>query len=831
MHWKDSVDGVMGDARYAFRQLKRAPGFAAAATITLALGIGANATMFGVIDRLLLRPPAHVVDPSTVVTVTLVRRFSGAGEAAARDTQEVMSYPLYTDIRGASAAFSDVAAYRSRTLTLGSGPSARAVRGIATTAGYFKALGVRPAVGRFYIEEEADAAPGASVVVLSESFWKREFGGEARAIGQTVELAGKPYRVIGVAPSGFTGIDRAPVDLWIPITAGVTAEGLAQWKKNRESFFVLVFARLKKGTPMGTAAQMGSAAVRSGYLADGTPPTKVDQQDPGVALVSALPREARGHSAEARVALLLGAVALLVLILACANVANLQLARTIQRRREIAIRLALGVGRGRLLRQLALDSVVLALLGGGAAVALAYGGGEIGRRSLVSFGIGDEPLVDARILTFTAVISMLAGIATGLVPALQTTRFDLTSWLRAGARDGGGRSSRLRGSLLVLQSALTVVLLSGTGLFLMSLRRVQAVPLGLEPDRVLSANVVTAGRSYTEAERATMYEQLLRVAVATPGVQHAALATSIPFHSASATAVFLPGRDSVPLTRAGGPYVNAVTPDFFRTMGTRIIAGRAFNDGDRAGSAPVVIVNETAARLWWPAESAIGKCMKIDADTMPCAAVVGVAENTRRFGIVEGESVQFYAPLEQLTSQGSPSVLYVRPAGDVNAISAALQRRLQASSPGIPYVSVLPVSDAVAPGMRSWRMGAIMFGIFGFLAVTLAAVGLYGVLAYDVTQRQQELGVRLALGASRQAVARLVLRRALAVVALGSAIGFVITLAAGRSVGPLLFRTSPYDPLILSAVLLVVFVVSVFATLIPTVRATHVDPAFALRGN
>jgi predicted permease len=829
MHWTDWLDGLAADGRYSLRQIRRSPGFAATATITLALGIGANATMFGVIDRLLLQPPTGVSDPATVVSAAVARTFTGAGQAAVRDTQVALSYPLYQDLVR-SGAFERVAAYRSRTLTLGNGLNARLVNGMATTASYFATLGTHPTLGRFYVDAEADEAPGADVVVLSHAFWQRELGGDMQVVGHTIELAGKPFRIIGVAPAGFTGVDRAPVDLWIPFTAGVSSQQLAGWKRTRESFFLYVVARLAKGMSIGTAAQVASAAVHAGYLTDGTLAKEVEQQQPGAALVSALPRDAHGATPEGRVSLLLGAVAVLVFILACANVANLQLARTIRRRQEIAIRLALGVARRRLLRQLALDSVLLAILGGAAAVAIAYVGGEVGRRSLVRFGLGDASLVDGRMLAFTAIISVMAGLATGLVPGLQTTRLELTNWLRSGVREGGGRLSRARLGLLVLQATLTVILLAGTGMFLVSLRRVQNVRLGLEPDQVYRASIVTAGRAYTPAERQSMYQQLLRAATGTPGVASAALATSMVFESSSGREVFLPGRDSVPLTRAGGPYVNTVGPDFFKTLGARIIVGRSFNDDDRAKSAPVVIVNQTTARLWWPGTSAIGKCMKIDADTMPCAEVVGIAENAKRFGIVEDEAVQFYAPLDQLPSEGVPNVLYVRPIRNSATFQRQLQRRLQGAAPALPYVSVELLSDLIAPRMQSWKMGAIMFGIFGALAVVLASVGLYGVLAYDVAQRQQELGVRLALGASRANVAQIVLRRAALVVAMGGAIGLAITLLGGRIVEPMLFETSPYDPLILAAVLIVVAFVSLLATLMPTARATRVDPAFALRG-
>jgi putative ABC transport system permease protein len=828
MRWTDRLDGIASDARYSLRQLRRTPAFTITAVVTLALGIGANATMFAVIDRLLLQPPSQVVDPSTVVSASIVRTFVVPGQPAVRDTQATTSYPLYADL-ARSGVFQRVAAYRARTLTMGSGASARPVNGITTTADYFPLLGVRPAAGRFYTENEADVAPGAQVAVLSYAFWVRAYAADSGAIGQTIELAGQPYHVIGVAPSGFTGVDRAPVDLWIPFAAGVLPQQLDRWKRDRDSFFLYVLARLKKGTTTTEAAEASSAALHAGYLAGGMPAPEVERLQPGIALISALPREAHGRSAAARVALLLGAVAVLVLILACANVANLQLARTIQRRREIAVRLALGVTRTRLLQQLALDSVIVSLLGGVVALAIAYAGGMVGQRSLVRFGIGAEPLVDARVLAFTAALSVVTGIVTGLLPAAQTTTLQLTEWLRSGARDGGGRSSRARFSLLVVQASLTVILLAGTGLFVASLRRVQSIRLGVDPDRVLRATIVATGRAYSEVERRTMYTQLLRAALGTPGVESAALATSAPFESSSGTEVFLPGRDSVPTTREGGPYDNTVTDQFFKTMGTRLIAGRSFTEDDRAGSASVVIVNETAAHLWWPSESAIGKCVKIGARSAPCAEVVGVVENSRRFGIVEDASTQYYAPIEQLTSEGAPNVLYVRPIRSTAAFQAELQRRLQSAFPALPFVSVQPLSDIISPRLRSWRMGATMFGIFGTLAIILASVGLYGVLAYDVAQRQQELGVRLALGATRTNVAMLVVRNGLAVFAAGGAIGLMATLVGGRFVAPLLFQTSPYDPLIHGAVLSLVLVVVMFATLLPSLRATRVNPAVALR--
>jgi predicted permease len=380
-----------------------------------------------------------------------------------------------------------------------------------------------------------------------------------------------------------------------------------------------------------------------------------------------------------------------------------------------------------------------------------------------------------------------------------------------------------------VQAALTVVLLIGTGLFVRSLRRIEAVPLGMEVDRVLIATLSLSGTSYKPAEIQEIYRRLEEVARGIPGVRSAAVGTALPFATAWAEEVSVPGRDSLPLTKSGGPYFNAVTPDFFSAIGTRVLRGRGFTSSDRGGRHRVAVVNETLARLWWPTESPIGKCMKVGGDTMPCAEIVGVVENARRFQLIEDESVQFFIPLEHAPSYLQPGALFVRPTGDAEALVGPLRRQLQSAVPNLPYVSVEPFSDQVSPQTRSWRLGATMFGAFGTLALVLAAVGLYGVLAYDVSQRMHEMGVRVALGAQGRDVSRLVVSEGLRIVVLGGAIGFAGALASGRFVEPLLFRTSPREPLVFGVVGVVVVIVALVATLVPAWRAGRADPVVALR--
>ncbi|MDQ3949758.1 MAG: ADOP family duplicated permease [Gemmatimonadota bacterium] len=824
MRRAELLDTLRQDLTYALRQLRRSPGFALAAVITLALGIGANATMFGVIDRLLLRPPAHVADPARVMLFSYVRT-TADGTA---DDQDAFSYALYRDLLEARA-FEHVAAYSRTSLALGRGADARSVRAMRASASYFATLGVRPVMGRLFLPEDDGNPIAPPVAVLGYGFWQSHFGGDPNVIGRSLPLGDGRYTVIGVAPERFVGLGQSAVDLWVPLTAGITAENYAHWLTGRQAFWLRVIGRLRPGVTAAAAQTDASAAIRAGDRRAGVAATWIAQRNPRVALVSALPRQARADDPDAKVSLLLGAVSFLVLLLACANVANLLLARGLRRRREIAVRLALGVGRGRLLRLLVLESVVLAALGGAAAVLVARWGGELVRRVLFAGVEWVDSPVDVRVLGYTALAALATGLLAGLAPALQASNPRLTSALKEGTREGRVHRSGARRALLLVQAALTVVLLVGTGLFVRSLRRIEALPLGMNVDRVLVATMSLSGMSYKPADIREIYRRFEEVARATPGVRSVAVGTSLPFATAWAEEVKVPGRDSLPLTRAGGPYFNAVTPDFFDAVGTRVLRGRGFTAADRGGRHRVVVVNETLARLWWPGESPLGRCMKVGGDTMPCAEVVGVVENARRFQLIEDESVQFFIPIEHAPAYLQPGALFVRAAGDPSAIVGTLRRQLQSAVPNLPPVSVEPFRDQVSPQTRSWRLGATMFGAFGMLALALAAVGLYGVLAYDVSQRTHEMGVRVALGAQGRDVSRLVVGEGLRVAVLGGTIGFAVALAAGRFVAPLLFRTSPREPVVFGVVGLVLLVVALLATLIPAWRAARVDPVVALR--
>lgn len=827
----ERLDSLRQDLAYSVRQIRRSPGFAFAVVATLGLGIGANATMFSAIDQLLLRPPAHVVDPSRVVTLAMVRKSNPL-------PQQVLSFAIYHDLRQARKPFESVSLFRYANIDVDEGPRARSVSGAMVSADYFHALGTTPTLGRFFTEAEAGDAPAEPVAIVGYEYWLRELNGDRTVIGRSITLAGRPHRIIGVAPADFLGLGLTPIDLFLPVTDGMSAATIASLMRQRQSFSYTIVARLEPGIDPRAAESAATSVLLNGERDAGVTPDQLIANSPRIALTSALPREARGEQPEARIAILLGAVSLFVLLLACANVVNLQLARAVRRRREIAVRVALGVSRTRLGRQLVLDCIVLAALGGALGVAIAQVGGGLVRRTLLGASVVAPSAIDGRILAFTALATLVAGLVTGLLPTFLVMHTDLAVSLKEGSKASpSGETRRLRFALLVAQAALATVLLVGTGVFVLSLRRIQAVPLGFTPDRAGVARPNFNGRRNAElpvddatrrARIVAQFERLRQAALATPGVTHAALALTAPFEGGYAAGLRLPGRDSVPVTRDGGPYYNAVSGDYFEAIGARIIAGRAFSESDQVPKSHVAIVNETAARMWWPSESALGKCIQLDDDGPACSIVVGVVQNTHRQRIIEDEFVQLIVPLAAAAPL-APGVVLFHVNGDPDRVVADVRRRMQSSEPGLPYVNVRRLDALVAPRLRSWRLGATMFSIFGALAVVLAAIGLYSVLSYDVAERRHELGVRSALGAARARLAFLVVRRGVWAVILGSFAGLIVALLLGPRVGALLFQTSPRDPLVFAAVVGLLTLVAGIATLGPAFRATRVDPIEALR--
>ena len=542
------------------------------------------------------------------------------------------------------------------------------------------------------------------------------------------------------------------------------------------------------------------------------------------------------RSAEVRVSQLLGGVSIIVLLIACANVANLLLVRASGRRREIAIRLALGVTRGRLVRQLVVEGLVLSVLGGlGALLCAQWSSGFIRTLLLGDTAWSGSP-VDSRMLAFTAIAAIGTGMLTSLLPALQASRPELTSALKAGVREGGGTRTFTRSLLIAGQAAMALILLAGAGLFVRSLQNVMNTPLGIDIDRVLAAGVQHASVGMSNAEAREVFRQATARATEIPGITAAATSVGLSFGMGWGTSLHVPGREQ-PKER-NNPSQYAVTPDYFKVLGIRLLEGRLFTESDRAGTELVTVINETAARTFWPGLNPIGQCVRIGADTMPCTTVIGIVTDARRQELVESPVTMIFRPLDQLDpAVYDRSVTFfgfsfiARTTRKPATLAEPLRRLIQSVNPNLPYAEVRPLAHRLGRQTRSWTLGATMFTIFGALSLLVAAIGLYSVVAFTVAQRQHEFGVRVALGASGGNLLRLTVVRGVLPVAAGVGVGLSVALAASRVLEGMLYETSPRDPIIYAGAGITLLAVTVVASLLPARRAAKADPMLALRAD
>jgi predicted permease len=810
------MDTILQDVRYALRALRRNPGFTLAAVLCFALGIGVNATVFGVVDTLMFRPPTGVRNPGRVVRLY----FSQTTPPFGHFTMSSTSYLNLGDLRGGVPAFAEVAGFWTRKMDVGRGASADQASGSIVTASFFPLLGVRPALGRYFGAD--DDRPGAPpTTVLGYGYWRRRFAGDSGALGRALQIGKALYTVIGVAPEGFAGVDLEPVDLWLPAAVAGPALVFDDVLTSRGSTWIQPLARLRPGATREQAASEATLVYRRGDAVS-------SYKDPHATVILGGIQQARGPEASgsARVSVWLGLVSALVLLIACANVANLLLARALRRRREMAVRMALGAGAWRLARQLVTESVALALVGAGVALLVAVWSGPLLRAYVLPRDAVSGPPLDLRVLGFTAVIAAVTGLISGLVPALQASRPDVAVALKAGAREGTYQRSRVRAVLLVAQTSLTLVLVAGTGLFARSLRNVLRHDVGLDAPHLLNVDVDVFHLGYARERVDALYRRLLARAEGVPGVERTALSLGGPFGWSFGRRYRVPGLDTIPIPAGGGQQINAVTPGFFETVGTPILRGRAFTDADREGAAKVMVVSRTMAQILWPRGDALGSCVILGGDST-CTEVVGVVADVLRNHLVEGRQLASYLPLAQWDN--GHRTLWVRTRGDPHLVVADLQRALGAAAPDLPYVGVRPVEDLVEGQYWPWRLGTTVLAMFSGLALMLAALGLYGVLAFTVAQRTQELGVRIALGALPRDVFALVVRQGLGVAGLGVGLGVVLALVAGKVLASLLYGVSPRDPLVIAASATVLLAAAALASWIPARRATRVDPVVALR--
>jgi putative ABC transport system permease protein len=814
--WETTWSG----AAQALRGIRRSPGLAVGVILTLGLGIGVNAAMFGVLDRLLLRPPDHVAHPDQVRRILRegqwFGQFTTTGAQTYADIEDLRSIPQFASV----GAFTG-----TRRLTLGAGEHARQVRTVLATPDFFTTLGVRPRLGRFFAKED-DVIGAAPTAVLSAEFWQRSFGADPDILGHTLELSGNPYTVIGVAPRGFTGVDLTPVDIWLPaVLSRYLTDQSDLFMTARGYYWLRAVVRIADGASVEAGEARATVlnvnaradAIRRGYY------------DARSRVFTAPLIAARGPVVDntSRVARWLAGVALAVLLIACANVANLLLAQGIRRKREVAVRLALGVARSRLLVGTAVESLVLAGLGGLGALAVARWGGRFMQRLLMPDVLWSAGL-DGRVVAVTALLAVGAGLLAGLGPAIQSTRADLSRDLLEGGRGASLRRSGVRRALTVAQTALSAVLLVGAGLFVRSLHEAGAVDLGLDADRLVLATLEFRNPALEAQEQNRLYEEAMeRVRGLVPGAANLA-ATDNAFQSLSVASLRLPGVDSLPIPPGRGPVYFSVTPGFFETVGLHILRGRSIQRTDVEGAPRVAVVNRTMARVLWPASDALGQCLYFN-DQDVCTTVVGLVQDayTGTNGLEEEPFPAYYLPLAQ--TGFAAAGLYVRASDDAGAVAGAVAPILRSFSPAVRFAEVQTLDEILAPERRSWMLGASLFTAFGLLALLVAATGLYSLLAFDLAQRTREVGIRSALGASRARLLWETMRQGAGLVAIGTLVGLGICLVAAPYVEPLLFHVAGREPMVLATAVGVLLAVGGLASLPPGIRSTRVDPAEALR--
>ncbi|MGH9805606.1 MAG: ABC transporter permease [Candidatus Acidiferrales bacterium] len=820
------MEKLWQDIRYGFRMMVKSPSFSAVAVLSLALGIGANAAIFALVDSFLWRP-FPVEDPG---------RLYGVFTTDPKNPGFLsMSTLNYEDYRDHNQVLSGLAASGFLTADLTTGSETERVVGFMVSGNYFDVHGVHFQHGRGFRPDEAASLGGQPVVVISHGFWQNRFGGNPSLLGQTITLNRRPYTVVGIAPEEFTGtFPGFQPALWAPLTMRDHLNPAFLWfTESRRGLWLNVIGRLKPGLSREQALAGMQTLAR-----------QLEQQYPeaneGRGVTFTTLAEARANpfgSAQNPVPLIAGlllAVVGLVLLIACANVANLLLARAATRQKEISVRLAMGAGRLRLVRQLLTESVVLALVGGAIGLLVAYWATDL----LAAFqppgavGFALEAEVNPRVLAFTLLVSLLTGVIFGLAPAMHSSRPDIHENLKEGGRGTTETTSgRLRSLLVISEVALAVVALIGAGLFVRSLRSAMSIDPGFQTGNMTTLNLDVSLQGYEAAAGQEFYRQLVERVQGIAGVESATLTSRLPLTFGLSRTLWL--EDQVPSEKERGVLVNVATVDvgYFETLGIPIIKGRTFETRDDANAPPVAIVNQALAARFWPGQEPLGKRIRFpagrDGEYTPLMEVVGVARYSKVATLGEEPTPLAYFPFRQDYNAGM--TLVIQSAADPAAILPSVRREIRAMDPGLPIFNVQPLTQVIAASLFLPRMGAYLLAAFGLLALVLAAGGIYGVISYAVTQRTHEIGIRMALGAERRHVLRLVLVHGMTLVGIGLGIGLAGAFAASRVVSSLLYGVSAADPLTFSGITLILTAVALLACWIPARRAARVDPMVALR--
>lgn len=806
------------DVKYGIRMLAKSPGLTIAAILSLALGIGANSTVFTWAQAFMFQPLPGVPEQSRIVSMSTSWQ---DGKQCCGSS----SYPDYRDYRDRNTTLEGLIASDMEGVSLTHDGRAERAWALTVTGNYFDVLRLRPAAGRFFLPEE-DRTPGTHpVVVLSHAFWQRRFGGDVGILNQNITINEKPFTVIGVAPEKFQGTEVAiGLDLFMPMAMVATSQGDADRLEMRGSHWMDMLGRLKPGVTIEQArADFARISADLAREFANTNEGKAAVLDP----LWRAKNSATEHLGPV-LGVLMGVVAL-VLLIACANVANLLLARAVGRRREIAIRLSLGAGRTRLLRQMLTESLLLATTGGLGGLLLAYWTKNLFMyfAPAIEFPIVMPFEINTQVLLFTGAVALATGLVFGLAPAFQATRLDVVPALKdesSGAGGGGRGKSRLRSTLVVAQVSLSLILLISAGLFIQSLRNTQTINPGFDRNLLL-AGMDLFPNGYTPDRGRVFHEQLLERVNALPGVEKATLARRLPLglEGTSSTTITVDGYQPAP-DESQFVYYNNVGPDYFAAMGIPVLSGRDFSTADRKGAPGVCAVNEAVARRYFNGEDPLGRTLKLGNEQL---TVIALVKDTKLRQFTERPQRQLWLSVGQFYRP--EAMLHVRTAGDPAAITPAVQDVVRSLDPNLPVFGIRTMAKHLESGAIVQKIGGTMLAVFGALALLLASVGLYGVIAYIFSQRTHELGIRVALGAGRRDIMRLVLAQGAWLAGIGLAIG----LAASAMLMPLmksqLVGVEDRDPLTFAATALALAAVALAASYFPARRASRVDPIVALR--